>query len=511
MKVSTFVDGGMPSRAAEMLVAPWFGKGPVSSARVPDAITRSQLSMLGDFSFDEYIERHGDPLKKGNPVLVPLSASPLNQKTRFLLLFPLREEKWGKIRGHDIRRFAEDAVRWASDQGCSSVGFLLDGLYPWTKEGSPVVEALVEAASLALYRFDECRSKPEKKGVVKELALIMKDEHPHLESNIQVGQQIAEGICLARDLILLPPNWKRPVQLAERIGDALISFKDVLTVSVMDQFALKKLGANGILAVGGAGEPVLVRIAYHPPHPLDEGRPPQRPIALIGKGVTMDTGGYGIKPAAGQRTMKGDCAGAAAVVGTMRAIAALRPRFPVVAYLPFVENLISERAMLTSDVYTALNGKTVEVMHTDAEGRLILADALALACREEKPRVVIDIATLTGAVVAATGPRYAGLFSTTEILAGKIARAGRGADEHFCRLPLVDEYLDLLQGGVADLRNIGNGPDALLAAIFLRQFVTNNVQWAHLDIAGVFGENIEKGKVPGFGVGTLTRFVLHGG
>jgi leucyl aminopeptidase len=211
--------------------------------------------------------------------------------------------------------------------------------------------------------------------------------------------------------------------------------------------------------------------------------------------------------------MKGDCAGAAAVVGAMRAIALLKPATPVRAYVALVENLIGPGAMLTGDVITTLDKHTVEIMNPDAEGRLILADALALAC-QEGAGVVIDIATLTGGVVAALGNKRAGVFATSTQLAEAIIRVGGASGERFWRLPLAEEYLPLLEGGIADLRNVAStpGPDATVAALFLREFITPRVSWIHLDIAGPgLGDGMDRGHVAGFGVGTLTRFVCSRG
>jgi leucyl aminopeptidase len=210
--------------------------------------------------------------------------------------------------------------------------------------------------------------------------------------------------------------------------------------------------------------------------------------------------------------MKGDCAGAAAVVGAMRVIAALRPQISVVAYLPIVENIIDAEAMLTTDVITMLDGKTVEIIDTDAEGRLILADAITLAC-QEGATTIVDIATLTGGVAVALGTKYAALFATSDALSRAIITASEGAGERFWRLPLATVYEDELFGGVADLRNLGTGrAGTIVAALFLKQFVTSSrIRWAHLDIAGAARVGIENGTVPGLGVGTLARFVLSQG
>lgn len=465
------------------------------------------FSPLLGYEFVSALERARTLLNRGEPLVLRVVPA-LSQKCRLLLVIPRVEQK--KLAGADeFRLLAQKTLGIAEKEGCASIALLVDLLPHRSPSGASVVESFVEAGSLALYRFDECRSTPSREVGPEEVKLLTVFGTDRLSAAIRRGQQIAVGRALARDIILLPPNRKKPADLAKRIEGALQPFSDVLTVSILDRAALQVLGANGILAVGGPGEPVLLKIEYHPPSSR-RGRS-RKPIVLVGKGVTFDTGGYWLKPPEGQRTMKADCGGAAAVVGTMRAIAALQPRTPVVAFLPLVENLINEMAMLSTDVVTMLDGTTVEVINTDAEGRLILADALTLASREN-PRVIIDIATLTGAVQYALGSKIAGVFSRTDSLAGLIQRAGRLSDEPFWRLPLAEQYEHELRGGIADLKNIGTGKaGAVIAALFLNHFVPEGISWAHLDIAGVVGDELAKGKAPGFGVGTLTRFILNAG
>ena len=264
---------------------------------------------------------------------------------------------------------------------------------------------------------------------------------------------------------------------------------------------------NGLLAVsrGGPEEPRFIKLRYAP-----TGRPKKK-IALIGKGLTFDSGGLSLKPAKSMQTMKIDMSGAAAVLGTMYAVSQIKPRVQVTGYVPSSENMPSGTAQKPGDVIRYRNGKTVEVLNTDAEGRLILADAL-IAAREDKPDVIIDLATLTGACMVALGSQVAGLFSNDEKLTDDLMASGRKAGERLWPMPLVEEYKTDIKSNIADIKNIGGGyGGAITAALFLQEFVADT-PWAHLDIAGpAFSEralpHVPRGGT-GFGVRTLINYVL---
>jgi len=478
---------------ADLLIVPWSD----------NARFIRQIGELAGVEISTFLERHGASLRNKKPLALP--CVPENQRCRSIVFVPVISAN----RGDDpIKGFAEQVIRLAQGQRAERVAILID-LLPHASWRGSTIERLVEAAELAQYQFTDYQSKIADSSSVSQLILVSEHACPR---EIQTGLALAASYQLARDIILTPPNHKRPRDLAERISRELDH--PLLSVTVIDRAGLERLGAGGILAVGNVGEPVLVRIEYTPPiEPDARLAARRRPVALVGKGVTMDTGGYALKPLSGQKAMKGDCAGAAAVVGAMRAIALLKPATPVRAYVALVENLIGPGAMLTGDVITTLDKHTVEIMNPDAEGRLILADALALAC-QEGAGVVIDIATLTGGVVAALGNKRAGVFATSTQLAEAIIRVGGASGERFWRLPLAEEYLPLLEGGIADLRNVAStpGPDATVAALFLREFISPRVSWIHLDIAGPgLGDGMDRGHVAGFGVGTLTRFVCSRG
>jgi leucyl aminopeptidase len=320
------------------------------------------------------------------------------------------------------------------------------------------------------------------------------------EQLVTSAKALSDGLDLAKKIILLPPNLKRPVKLAEEIKE-LFEKQQNFSIELLDRAALEALGCGGIVGVGKAGSPVLCKVTYTPDFPYHETK------ALVLKGVTMDTGGYGVKPALSQEDWKGDCAGAATGLGALLALGRLKAPSKIVAFVPLVENLISGDALLFGEVLTMANGLTVEVGHTDAEGRLILADALALASREAS--TIVDMATLTGVCATVLGKKIAGLFCNSDSLADALIEAGQQAGERFHRFPIEKAlYGDMLKGRVADLRNINSaGPDLLLTACFLSNFVQDGIQWAHIDFAGPALDGIDHGTVNGFGVLTLVNLL----
>jgi leucyl aminopeptidase len=322
------------------------------------------------------------------------------------------------------------------------------------------------------------------------------------------AQWLARATFMARDLANEPANRLGPEEMAGRIVE---QFREQLEVQVFDEewIAGEGLGALAAVGQGSHRPPRLVRLRYCPP-----GQPKGGKIALVGKGVTFDSGGLSLKSAEGMVSMKTDMSGAAAVVGAMSALAGLGCRREVVGWLPLAENMPGGGAIRPGDVVCTRAGKTVEILNTDAEGRLILADALALAV-EEAPEAVVDIATLTGACRIALGTGIAGLFSNDDGLADAIRRAGDLAYEPLWRLPLAGDYRSQLESEVADLRNIG-GPGgqagAVTAALFLAEFV-NDRPWVHLDIAGPARSDSSKGiqtkGATGFGARLLAEFCLR--
>lgn len=363
--------------------------------------------------------------------------------------------------------------------------------------------ALVEGLILTGYSFTQYKSK--------------KDDSPfQLESlSILSGKSVSQKVIdraaaacaatiFARTLINTPPRDCTPGFLADHCRK--IAKSQRLKIDVYDPKALKKMGAGGILAVaqGSDEPPYLIRMVYKPKAKS------KKTLAIVGKGVTFDSGGLSIKTGSGMETMKCDMSGAAAVMAVMSIISSVRPNFEVRAYIPTTENMINGQAMRPGDVITAMSGKTIEVLNTDAEGRLILADALTLA-ENDGCNTIIDLATLTGACMVALGTEYAGMFTNDDKLAGDLVSAGDAAGELLWRMPLAKEYKDWIKSPVADIKNLGRPfGGAITAALFLEEFISK-ARWAHLDIAGTaFADgdsgHIRKGGV-GFGVRTLLNYM----
>jgi leucyl aminopeptidase len=329
---------------------------------------------------------------------------------------------------------------------------------------------------------------------------------PIAERGIRDGIAVAAGVRLARDLVNLPPNICTPVHL----GDTAIELGKTsgLRVEVLDKAQIEASKMGALLAVAqGSDTPPRFVILEHNPERAGDGNT----VILIGKGVTFDTGGYSIKTSEGMSTMKGDMAGAAAVIGAMGAIAGLKLPLHVVGLIPTADNMISGGSYRPQDVITASNGTTIEIISTDAEGRLLLADALVYAAKY-KPAAVVDIATLTGACFTALGGIAAGMFSTDEKLRDSLLAAGDATTERVWPMPLYPEYKKPLESLTADIKNSPERPGGVgTSATFLKQFVTYPA-WAHLDMAGMGFDGKDNPYVPGkgatgYGVRLLTEFV----
>lgn len=380
-------------------------------------------------------------------------------------------------------------------------------------EGSAIKAADMAAeiafgARLRAYRFDRYRTKDKKdpKPTLKKLTLLTDEAEAGKRAHGRLDK-VADAVLFARDLVSEPANVIYPETLAERCKD-LASLG--IEVEVLDQKRLKKLGMNALLGVaqGSAREPRVVVMRWN-------GNPDagdRRPVAFVGKGVTFDSGGISIKPAAGMEEMKWDMAGSAVVIGTMMALAGRKAKVNAVGVVGLVENMPSGTAQRPGDIVTSLSGQTVEVINTDAEGRLVLADCLWYTQDTCQPRLMVDVATLTGAVIVALGHEYAGLFSNNDELAGALTSAGKTVGEPVWRLPLGDAYDKDINSDAADMKNTGSGRAAgsITGAQFLQRFV-NGVAWAHLDIAGTAWSKKDTAVVPkgatAFGVRLLDRFV----
>ncbi len=321
-----------------------------------------------------------------------------------------------------------------------------------------------------------------------------------IEALVRRGEIVGQAINLARDLANTPPSEKCPRHLAEQIRT--VASDAGIAVQVWDETRIRQERFGGLLGVAAGSEnpPSFVILDYH-----RGGESP--PIALVGKGVTFDSGGLSLKPSASMEDMKSDMTGAAVVVATMQAIARLGIAVNVTGYLALTENMTGGNALKLGDVLTMRNGKTVEVLNTDAEGRLILADALSFAA-ENRPAKILDLATLTGACMVALGPKVAGLFSTNEEFCSSLLAACKSSGERAWRLPLDDDYKDQLKSNVADLKNVGGKwGGAITAAKFLEQFVDGK-PWIHLDIAGPSWSEAENSSRDAGGTGCFVRTLV---
>ncbi len=382
-----------------------------------------------------------------------------------------------------------------------------------TLQGSPLNAADIAAniafgAKLRSYRFDKYRTKEkeENKPTLRMLNFMVTDVAAARKAAAPLDHT-ADAIFFARDLISEPPNVIYPETMAERCKRlTAVGIK----VEVMDEKLLAKLGFNTLLGVGqGSVRPSRVVIMQWNGAPKAKDK---RPIAFCGKGVTFDTGGISIKPAAGMEDMKWDMAGSAAVVGLMETLAARRAKVNAIGAIGLVENMPSGSAQRPSDIVKSLSGKTVEVLNTDAEGRLVLADVLWYVQDRFKPKAMVDLATLTGAVIVALGHEYAGVLSNNDELTKNLIAAGEAVGERLWRLPIGEGYDRDIDSDAADVKNIaaGRGAGSTIGAQFLHRFV-NDVPWAHLDIAGVAWIKKDMPTVPkgawGFGIRLLDRLV----
>jgi leucyl aminopeptidase len=379
-------------------------------------------------------------------------------------------------------------------------------LFTPDRDEESAVSALVEGALLAAYQFNKYRSNSKAAAEINSFTLFRPGlkKTAMMQKSVDVAQTLMPAVFLARDLVNEPPS----VATARFLGAQAQNHcrGRGLTVEVWNKKKIESMKLAGLLAVnrGSLEEPRFIRIHYQP-----KGKAKKR-IALIGKGITFDSGGLSLKPSKSMETMKLDMAGGAAVIAAMSCLPKLEIDVEVTGYVPTTDNLPGHNAQKPGDVIRYMNGKTIEVLNTDAEGRLILADALALAA-QQKPDYMINLATLTGACMTALGNQVGGLFSNHQPLANSLLQCSQEAGEKFWQLPLVKEYKELIKSSVADMKNIGGAyGGAITAALILQEFV-GDTPWAHLDIAGPAFAESDSALCPkggtGFGVRTLIRFL----
>jgi leucyl aminopeptidase len=417
--------------------------------------------------------------------------------TRFVGLGPRRE-----LDRTTMRRIGAAAARQPTNRSIAIHG--LPTPLP-SENAEDLIEAFTEGLMLATYRFDRYRTPKAGDVVIDEIRIIGRGR-PDLEGPIAAGILVGAAMTSTRDMVNESASVLTPRTFADRAS--VMAADSGLDVRVLDETELARERCGGILGIGrGSAEPPrLVALSTRTPRPTAR-------IALVGKGITFDAGGLFLKGPESIVTMKGDMAGAAAILSAVTLAPIIAPDVEVRAFLALAENMPGDRAIKPGDIVTARNGKTIDVNDTDAEGRVVLADALSMAS-ETEPDAIVDIATLTGAKSHALGAAYAAMFATNDALARRLGRAGERAGEPVWQMPLVDAYRPRMDSPIADLRVYDPSPscpDAIHAALFLREFVPSGIPWAHLDIAGSEiagrGGDVEEGMATGFGTRLLIELV----
>ncbi len=404
----------------------------------------------------------------------------------------------------DVQGLAGRAARLARSKGHGSLGLLLSLPEDTELDSAAVARVAAEGVAMALYQGDHYKEKPEKR-FLDSLVLCGLGNRAAVKNGGQRGLIVGDAANIARNLINTPGNDLPPVVMAERAR--AMAKKYGLECKVLTRASMEKLGMGSLLGVtlGSAQEPRLIILTYKP-----EGkRTVKDSLGFVGKGITFDTGGISLKPSKNMEKMKYDMAGGAAVLGAMAAIAQLKPKVRVTGVVPAVENMPGSRAQRPGDVRKAASGKTIEVINTDAEGRLILADALWYTREKLGATHMVDLATLTGAVTIALGDVFIGLMANDLELIDRIHAAGDESGERFWQLPLDDDYKKQLKSEIADMKNVGGRKaGTITAGHFLKEFA-DPVPWAHFDIAGTAWRDSAKGHLSAGGTGIGVRTLVN--
>ncbi len=417
----------------------------------------------------------------------------------------------GKREGYDlegVRKTAASAIARARELGAKEVASIVHGAGIAGLPPTAATQALVETSLLALYEYDAPKQRNSEKKAINTFTLVEFDANKlaGIERGLQTGKAIAAGVILARDLVNMPPNVATPSKMADTARQIAAAYGMGITVGGRKWAAERNMGAFLAVAKGAGEKPKFIVLEHN------ADREDLDTVVLVGKGITFDTGGISIKPSERMGAMKSDMGGAAAVLGTMKTVGMLNLPLRVIGITPCTENMPDADAYRPADVITASNGKTIEIISTDAEGRMVLADGLVHAAKYG-PKAVVDLATLTGSCVVALGQGVAaGLFSTDDALRDKLFSAGQSTQERLWPLPLYEDYRRSIDSDVADMKNSGGRMGGVgTSAIFLREFT--NYPWAHLDIAGM--ALTEKGNAytpkgaTGFGVRLLVEFLRN--
>jgi leucyl aminopeptidase len=480
----SLVSASPESVRADLLVVPVFAErelGPGAEA-VDTAVGGGLRDFMSETGFDG---------KPGETLAIPTKGA-LGAKAVILVGMGLRDE----ITTDGLRRAGAALARRGSK--VASIATTLLDAAPDSIDRQVAAQALVEGVALGSYKF--LRYKGEGKPSKLESVKLIGKGGAHIRSAVDRGARVAEAVTWARDLVNEPADAKSPEEIASQAKK--LAAANGIKVQILSGAQLERARLGGVIGVGKGSDrpPRFLKLSYEPPGA-------KTTIAFVGKGVVFDSGGLSIKSASGMETMKTDMGGGAAVIAAMSALRDLGVKTRVLGYVPLVENMPSGSAIRPGDVLKMRNGKTVEVLNTDAEGRLILADALSLAA-EDKPDAVIDLATLTGACVVALGEGVAGVMGTNDSWITQVRAAADLAGEAIWPLPLPPTYRKMLDSEVADMKNISHGGygGALTAGLFLKEFA-GDVPWAHLDIAGPARASSDDGYLvrggTGFGVRTL--------
>ncbi len=426
-----------------------------------------------------------------------------------VLLVGLGKER--EFREREYHQAVRASVNALGKSGATDVASFLAEIPVKKRDIAWKVAHLTEMAMDSAYRFDRMKSKVSKeagadkgkKGISKlTIHVAERSDIKKAEDALRQGLAIASGVNFAKDLGNLPPNVCTPTYLAEQA--LALAKSHGLTVKVLDRAEIEKLGMGSFLGVAqGSRQPPKLIVLQH-----KKGKKSQKPVALVGKGITFDTGGISLKPGVDMDEMKYDMCGAASVLGTFKAIAEMSLPLNVVGVIPTCENMPDGDAIRPGDILTSMSGQTIEVLNTDAEGRLILCDALTYV-EQFEPSSVVDIATLTGACVIALGHHLSGLFSNNDGLARELLAAGENAFDRAWHMPMLDDYQDQLKSNFADMANIGGrAGGSITAACFLSRYA-KKFDWAHLDIAGTAWKSGKEKGSTGRPVPLLTQFLIQ--
>ncbi|MFP8965541.1 leucyl aminopeptidase [Pokkaliibacter sp. CJK22405] len=460
----------------ECVIVAAFEDGTLSpSAQLIDQASQGQLSSL--------LQSGRVSGKSGSSLLLPFLTG---CKTPVLLV---GAGKPGEITAAKFIKLAQDVSKEMNSRSFTSADSYLAEVAVKERSVAWAVRQLAEQSPSALYSYDATKSKKADAPKFSDLGIgVTAADVPAVTEAVKQGSGVAQGVALAKELANLPGNVCTPIYLAEQ-AIALGEANDLLTTEVLDEEQMRELGMHCLLSVGaGSDEPSKLIVMNY-----QGGEKDTKPYVFVGKGITFDTGGISLKPGAGMDEMKFDMGGAASVFGLMQTLCAMKLPINVVGVVASAENMPSGGATKPGDVVTTMSGQTVEILNTDAEGRLVLCDALTYISRFN-PETVIDIATLTGACIIALGHHTSGLLANDDELADQLFSAGQSSYDRCWRLPLYDEYQEQLDSNFADIPNIGGRPaGTITAACFLSRF-TKEYRWAHLDIAGTAWNSAGKAK-----------------